>query len=103
MAFSAIRAAGLPAWTFWLLLQRLGAGRRLSETGAPRVVELSFKMFDLLAETLIFTAQSLAIALGLLSPFAPLGVIRPTTRVVRLGRLRHAAVMPEFIAQYKTR
>jgi hypothetical protein len=103
MAFPAIRAAGLPTWTFRMLLQRLGEGRRLSETGAPRVVQLSFEMLDLLAETLIFAAQSLAIALGILSPFAPLGVIRSTIRVVRLGRLRHAAVMPEFIEQYKTR
>jgi hypothetical protein len=103
MAFPAIGAARLPARTFGILLQRFGEGRRLSETGAPRVVQLSLEMLDLLAETLIFAAQSLAIALGILSPFAPIGVIRSTIRVVRLGRLRHAAVMPEFTAQYKTR
>ena len=103
MAFPAIRAARLPARTFGMLLQRFGEGRCLSETGASRVVQLSSEMLDLLAETLILAAQSLAIALGILSPFAPIGVSRSTMRVVRLGRLRHAAVMPEFIAQYKTR
>jgi len=86
-----------------MLLQRFREGRRLSESGASRVVQLAFEMLDLLAETLVFATQSLAIALRVLGALPPVGVIRSTIRVVRLGRFRHAAVMPESIAQYKTR
>jgi len=103
MAFPAVRAPGLPARLFGMLLQRFGEGRRLSEPGASCVVQLAFEMLDLLSETLVFSAQSLAITLRFLGALAPIGVIRSTIRVVRLGRFRHAAVMPEFIAPYKTR
>lgn len=103
MTFPAVRSPSLPARTLGIFLQRLCEGRRLSEAGAPRVVELSFEMLDLLSETLVFAAQSLAITLGILSALAPVGIIRSAIRVVRLGRFRHAAVMPEFIARYKTR
>jgi hypothetical protein len=103
MAFPAVRAPGLPARPFGLLLQRFGEGRRLAESGAPRVVQLSLEMLDLLSKTLVFAAQSLAVALRVLGPLTPVGVIRSTICVVRLGRFRHAAVMPEFIAPYKTR
>jgi len=85
------------------LLQRFCEWRCLSEAGAPRVVQLSLKMLDLLSETLVLTAQSLALALRFLGAFAPIRVARSTIRGVRLGRFRHAAVMPEFIASYKTR
>jgi len=86
-----------------MLLQRFGEGRRLSETVASRVVQLAFEMLDLLSETLVLAAQSLAIALRLLGALPPVGVIRSTIRVVRLRRIRHAAVMPEFVAPYKAR
>ena len=86
-----------------MLLQRFCEGRRLSASGAPRVVQLPFEMLDLLSEPLIFAPQSLALALRFLSALTPVGVIRSTSRVVRLGRFRHAEVMPEFLAPYKTR
>lgn len=60
-------------------------------------------MLDLLSKPLIFTAQPLAVTLSVLGALAPVRVIRSTSRVVRLGRFRHAAVMPEFVAPYKTR
>ena len=60
-------------------------------------------MLDLLAETLILTAQSLPLPLRILSPLAPVGLSRSPLRIVCLRRFRHAAVMPEFIAKYKTR
>jgi hypothetical protein len=103
MAFPAVRTPSLPAWTFGILLQRFRKRRRLSESGAPRVVQLSLEMLDLLPETLVFAAQSLAVALRFLGALAPVGVIRSTIRVVRCGRIRHAEVMPEFLAPYKTR
>jgi hypothetical protein len=103
MAFPTVRAAGLPARTCGLLFQRFCKRRRLSEAGAPGVVQLSFEMLNLLAETLILAAQSLTLPLRILSPLAPVGVIRSPLRIVRLRRFRHAAVMPEFTAKYKTR
>ena len=93
MAFPAVRVQGLPARTFRILLSAVFKRRRLAKSGAPRVVQLSFEMLDLLSETLVFQAQSLALV----------GGIRWTMHVVRLGRFRHAAVMPEFLAKYKTR
>jgi hypothetical protein len=98
-----IRAAGFPPWSLGILFQGFGEGRRLPEPRPPRVVELSFEMIDLLAEALVLSAQSIALALGLLGTLAPIGIIRSAIRIVRLRRLRHAAVMPEFIAEYKTR
>jgi len=62
-----------------------------------------FQTLDLLAETLVFAAQTLAIALRLFGALAPVGVLRSTVAVVRLRRFRHTAVMPEFIAEYKPR
>jgi len=103
MAFPAVRAPCLPAWPLGMLLQRFREGRRLSEPGAPRVVQLAFEMLDLLAEPLIFAAQPLALAFRVLGALAPVRVIRSTSPVVRFGRFRHAEVMPEFIAPYKTR
>jgi hypothetical protein len=88
---------------FGIFLQRFGEGRRLSESGAPRVVQLSFEILDLLPEALVFAPQSLAIALCLFHALAPIGVLRSRIRVVRLGRFGHAAVMPELTAEYKTR
>jgi hypothetical protein len=83
--------------------QRLRKGRRLPEPGPPHVIKLSFEMIDLLTEALILSAQSLAVALGLLSTLAPIGIVRLAIRVVHIRRFRHPAVMPEFIARYKTR
>lgn len=103
MAFPTVRSPRFPPRTFGMLLQRFGERRRLSEAGAPRVIQLAFEMLDLLSETLVFAAQSLTIALGLLGALAPVGVIRSMIRLVWFGRFRHAAVMPEFIAEYKTR
>ena len=102
MGFPAVPPPGLPARAFGIVLQRFGKRRRLSESGAPRVVQLAFEVLDLLSETLVFAAQSLALALRVLSALPPVGVLRSTIRVV-LRRFRHAAVMPEFIAKYKTR
>jgi len=64
---------------------------------------LPFETINLLTEALIFSAQSIALALSLLRTFAPVSVVRSAIRVVGLRRLRHAAVMPEFTARYKTR
>ena len=75
----------------------------MPERGPPRVVKLSLEMIDLLTEALILSAQSLTVALGLLGTLAPVGMVRSAICVVRLRRFRHAAVMPEFIARYKTR
>jgi hypothetical protein len=85
MAFPAVRASGLPARLFRMLLQRFGEGCRLSESGASRVVQLAFEMLDLLSKPLVFAAQSLALALRVLGALLPVGVIRSTIRVVRLG------------------
>jgi hypothetical protein len=103
MAFPAVPPPGLPARALGIFLQRFGEGRRLSESGSPRGSQLAFEMLDLLSETLVFAAQSLPLALRLLGALAPVGVIRSMRGVVRLGRFRHAAVMPDFIAKYKTR
>jgi len=54
--FPAVRPPRLPTRTFRIFLQRFGEGRRLSESGAPGVVQLSFEMLDLLSEALVFTA-----------------------------------------------
>ena len=48
------------------------------------------------------TSQRVALAFRFLGTLAPIGVIRSAIRVVRLRRFRHAPVMPEFIAEYKT-
>jgi hypothetical protein len=86
-----------------LWLQKFGEGCRLPESGATRVVELPFEMIDLLTQALIFTPQSIALALSLFCTLAPVSVVRSPIRVVCLRRLRHAAVMPEFAVRYKTR
>jgi hypothetical protein len=48
------------------------------------------------------TSQRVALAFGLFGPLAPLRVGRSAVRVVWRSRFRHAAVMPEFTAWYKT-
>ena len=44
-----------------------------------------------------------ALAFSVLGTLAPIGVVRSAIRVVRVRRFQHAPVMPEFIAEYKTR
>jgi hypothetical protein len=101
--FGTVRATRLPSRTFRLRFQRFGEGGGLPESRPARVIELPFEMINLLTEALIFSAQSIALALRLLRSPAPVGIIRSIVRVVGLRPLRHAAVMPEFTAEYKTR
>lgn len=105
-----IRAARLSARTLRILLQRLRKRRRLAEPRPPRIVQLSFEVIDLMAEPFGFplqlvplTSQRIALAFSVLGTLAPIGVVRSAIRVVRLRRFRHAPVMPEFVAEYKTR
>jgi hypothetical protein len=102
MGFRPVRATSLPTRTLRLSLQRFGEGRRLPESRPARVIELSFEVIDLLTEALIFSAQSIALALSLFRTLAPVSVVRSMIRVC-LRRLRHAAVMPQSTARYKTR
>lgn len=60
-------------------------------------------MINLLTEALIFSAQSIALALSLIRTLVPINVVRPVMRVVGLRPLWHAGVMSEFTAKYKTR
>jgi len=84
-------------------LQRFGEGGGLPESRPARLLELPFQMINLLTEALIFSAQSIALALRLLRSLAPVAGVRSVVCVVGLRPLRHAAVMPEFTAEYKTR
>jgi hypothetical protein len=84
-------------------LQRFGEGCGLPESRSTRVIELPFEMINLLTEALILSPQSIALALRLLRSLAPISVGRSAICVVGLRPLWHAAVMPEFTAEYKTR
>ena len=75
----------------------------MPESGSTRVIELPFEMIHLLTEPLILSAQPIALALRLFRSLAPVSVVRLAIRVVGLRPLRHAAVMPEFTVEYKTR
>jgi hypothetical protein len=104
-----IRTSRLSAWTFRIFLQRLRERRRLAEPRPPRVVQLSFQVIDSMAEPFGFplqsvtlTSQRVALAFRVLGTLAPISVVRSAIRVVRFRRFRHAPVMPEFIAEYKT-
>jgi hypothetical protein len=101
--FRAVRATRLPSRTFRMRLQRFCEGGGLPESRPACVIELPFEMINLLTEALIFSAQSIALALRLLRSLAPVSVVRLAISVVGLRPLRHAAVMPEFAAEYKTR
>jgi hypothetical protein len=119
-----IRRARLPAWALRLCFQRFRERRRLPEPGSPRLVELSFQVIDLVAEPFVLalqlvtlpmqrlalptqglalTSQHLALAFCVFGTFAPVDLCRAAIRLAWLRRLRHAAVMPEFAEQYKTR
>ena len=98
----AVRAPRLPSRPFWMRLQRFGEGGGLPESRPARLLELPFQMINLLTEALIFSAQSIALALRLLRSLAPVAGVRSVVCVVGLRPLRHAAVMPEFTAEYKT-
>ena len=75
----------------------------MPKSRTTRVIELPFEMINLLTEALIFSAQSIVLALSLIRTLVPINVVRPVMRVVGLRPLWHAGVMPEFTAQYKTR
>ena len=67
-------------------------------------------MIDLVAESFLLAlklvtlpSQRLALAFRVLGTFAPVDLSRSAIRIAWLRRLRHAAVMPEFAEQYKTR
>jgi hypothetical protein len=82
----------------------------LPEARSPRVVQLSFEVIDPMTEPFGFplqlvtlTSQRVAFPFRVLGALAPIGVVRSAIRVVRLRRFRHAPVMPEFSAGYKTR
>ena len=107
MGLRSIRAARLSP--LGIFLQRLRKRCRLSEPRAPRLVQLSFEVIDPLAEPFGFplqlvtlTSQRVAFAFRFLGTLAPIGVVRSAIRVVRFRRFRHAPVMPESIAEYKT-
>ena len=104
-----IGAARFSAGSLRVLLQRLREGRGLSKARAPRVVQLAFEVIDPMAQSFGFplqlialTSQCVALAFSVLGAFAPIGVIRVAIPVARLRRFRHAPVMPEFVAEYKT-
>jgi hypothetical protein len=75
----------------------------LPKSRTTRVIELPFEMINLLTEALIFSAQSIALALSLIRTLVPINVVRPVMRVVGLRPLWYAGVMSEFTAKYKTR
>jgi hypothetical protein len=101
--FRAVRTTRLPSRTFRMGLQRLGEGGGLSAPRPARVIELPFEMINLLTEPLIFSPQSIALALRHLRTLAPFTVVRSALRVVGPRAFWHTAVMPEFTAEYKTR
>jgi hypothetical protein len=108
--FRAIRAARLSPGPFRMRLQRFGEGGGLPEPGAPCRVQLSFQVVDLVAEPFLLAlklvalpSQRLALAFRVFGTLAPVDLGRSAIRIAWLRRLRHAAVMPEFAAQYKTR
>jgi hypothetical protein len=81
----------------------------LAEPRPPCLIQLLFEVIDPMAELFGFplqlvtlTSQRIAFAFSFLGTLAPIGDIRSAIPVVRLRRLRHAPVMPEFVAEYKT-
>lgn len=93
-----------------MFLQRFRKGRRLPEPRPSRGGQLSFQVVDLMSKLFCFalklvtlTSERIALALGLLGPLAPVGVVRSAVRLTPFRRFRHDAVMPEFISRYKTR
>jgi hypothetical protein len=105
-----IAAAGFASRTFRLRLQRFRKRRRVPEPGAPRVVQLAFQVIDVVAESFAFAlqlipllAQDIALPFRVLGTFAPVDLSGLAIRIAGLWRSRHAAVMPEFVARYKTR
>jgi hypothetical protein len=108
--FRAVAAPRLPAWSRRLVLQRFRERRGLPEPGSPRLVELSFQVIDLVAEPVLLAlklvplpSQRLALAFRVFGALPPVDLCRSAIRIAWLRRLRHAAVMPEFAEQYKTR
>lgn len=54
-------------------LQRFRKWGRLPEAGSPRLVHLSFQMFDLLAQPIVLSLEAImlvALALGAFRPFS---------------------------------
>jgi hypothetical protein len=108
--FRAVGAPRLPPWTFRIRLQRFGERGGLPEPGAPRLFQLSFQVIDLVAESFLLApklvtlpSQRLALAFRVFGTLTPVDLCRSAIRIAWLRRLRHAAVMPEFAEQYKTR
>jgi hypothetical protein len=86
-----------------MFLQRFRKRGGLSKSSAPCIIELAFEMIDLLTQPFILSPQAIALTLGFLRSLAPISFRRSAVRVVRFRRFRHAPVMPEFTARYKTR
>jgi hypothetical protein len=108
-----LRAVGAPRLSPWALrmrLQRFGERGGLPEPGSPRLFQLSFQAIDLVAEPFLLalqlvtlSSQRLPVALRVFGTLAPVDPYRSAIRIAWFGRLRHAAVMPEFGDWYKTR
>ncbi len=107
----AIRVARLAARPFRMRVQRFRKGRRLSEPGATRLVQLALEVLHALAETFRFALQRISLAsqripfsFGSLRSLAePFSVRQLAIGVSGTSRFRHAPVMPEFPRRYKTR
>jgi hypothetical protein len=105
-----IAVARLAPRALRMLLQRFRERRRLSEPRSPRVVQLTFQVIDMVPEPFAFAlklvtlaSQRIALAFRVLGTLAPVDLCGAAIRIGWLRRSRHAAVMPEFVAQYKTR
>jgi hypothetical protein len=108
--FRAVGTPRLPPWTLWMRLQWFGERGGLPEPGSPRLFQFSFQVIDLVPESFLLAlqlvtlpSQRLPLAFRVFGTLAPVDLGRSAIRFARFGRLRHAAVMPEFGVRYKTR
>jgi len=59
---------------------------RFLKSRTTRVIELPFEMINLLTEALIFSAQSIALALSLIRTLVPINVVRRSCASSVFGR-----------------
>lgn len=102
----AIASARLATGASRTRFQRLGERCRLPEAGAPRRLKVALQPINpslqphpLALELFVLLPQRLALALRALRALAPTAIV---AMIRKRFRARHAAVMPEFLARYKS-